>query len=280
MPSKNNHYEELEVTRNAGAAVIRGAYKALAQQHHPDKANGEVAKALAHERMQRLNAALDTLGDSAKRAQYDRDLANSERSAEAKSAPSHPAPSKSPVAQAPVCQQGRAKPELQHEVRTKRSVNSLLGSIAYGAFVASFCLGLFALCFSGFAEQRFRPDNPNFYIFTFTILAIGAFHGLSRVGAALILCVKRVELIVNSKGIEFVGVGEASGKIAWNEVIGIYEREVNSKGVASHGIYVKFRREGKDHQLSRTDDVLDEDCEALATFLRKAHIASVGSKKA
>ena len=59
-----DHYAALGVARNATQDEIKRAFRKLASQHHPDK-GGDTKK------FQEIQAAYDTLGDSAKRQQYD-----------------------------------------------------------------------------------------------------------------------------------------------------------------------------------------------------------------
>ena len=59
-----DHYATLGVARNASPDEIKRAFRKLASQHHPDK-GGDTAK------FQEIQAAYDTLGDAAKRQQYD-----------------------------------------------------------------------------------------------------------------------------------------------------------------------------------------------------------------
>ena len=59
-----DHYAALGVARNATPDEIKRAFRKLASQHHPDK-GGDTA------RFQEIQAAYDTLGDAAKRSQYD-----------------------------------------------------------------------------------------------------------------------------------------------------------------------------------------------------------------
>lgn len=59
-----DHYATLGVARTATADEIKRAFRKLASQHHPDK-GGDTKK------FQEIQAAYDTLGDVAKRAQYD-----------------------------------------------------------------------------------------------------------------------------------------------------------------------------------------------------------------
>ena len=52
----SNHYETLNVTRDAEAIVIESAYRALMKRYHPDKTNGdpiaaEIGRASCRERV-------------------------------------------------------------------------------------------------------------------------------------------------------------------------------------------------------------------------------------
>ena len=68
MPSKRDYYEVLEVTRGAGEAEIKKAYRRLAFQWHPDRNPG---RADAAERFKEISEAYAVLIDPAKRRQYD-----------------------------------------------------------------------------------------------------------------------------------------------------------------------------------------------------------------
>jgi hypothetical protein len=65
-------YEVLGVPPSAAAAEIRRAYVALAREHHPDREGGDA------DTMRAVNQAWATLGDPARRARYDRSLADPE----------------------------------------------------------------------------------------------------------------------------------------------------------------------------------------------------------
>lgn len=67
----SNHYETLNVTRDAEAIVIESAYRALMKRYHPDKTNGDP---IAAERAKQINAAYSMLRDAETRARYDRSL--------------------------------------------------------------------------------------------------------------------------------------------------------------------------------------------------------------
>lgn len=67
-----NHYDELEVTRNASDFVIKAAYKALCQKYHPDKFKG--SKEEAERKMKLVNAAFAKLSNPGERTKHDRDI--------------------------------------------------------------------------------------------------------------------------------------------------------------------------------------------------------------
>lgn len=93
MPTKT-HYDVLEIQDTASAAVIKGAYRFLAQKWHPDKhlENKEHAESV----FKQLNEAYAVLSDPARRREYDRQL---QRRFEAKaSATPKPEPAPKPTA--------------------------------------------------------------------------------------------------------------------------------------------------------------------------------------
>jgi len=67
----NDHYEVLNVGRNASQDEIKKAYRRLAREHHPD-VNGNKPKAEAC--FKRINEAHEVLSDQEKQANYDRTL--------------------------------------------------------------------------------------------------------------------------------------------------------------------------------------------------------------
>ncbi len=68
MPETLDFYQVLGVLPNAEPAVIRAAYRALISIYHPDRNQSPDAIIRTNE----LNAAYAVLGDSAKRAEYDK----------------------------------------------------------------------------------------------------------------------------------------------------------------------------------------------------------------
>lgn len=65
-----NHYETLQIHRNASQAEIKQAYRRLVKQFHPDS-NQVTAD---REQIIRINAAYEVLGDVQNRSSYDRQL--------------------------------------------------------------------------------------------------------------------------------------------------------------------------------------------------------------
>jgi len=63
-----DYYQILGVARNASASEIKGAYRKLAMQFHPDRNPGDKQ---AEERFKEMNEAYQVLSDPQKRARYD-----------------------------------------------------------------------------------------------------------------------------------------------------------------------------------------------------------------
>lgn len=69
MNALRTHYDNLHVTRDAPAEVVRAAYQALASKLHPDRNPDDPQ---AESAMKLVNAAYEVLADPIKRAQHDR----------------------------------------------------------------------------------------------------------------------------------------------------------------------------------------------------------------
>lgn len=67
------HYDELGVSPTATASEIRSTYLELARRYHPDRLVGVPARerAVAADRMARINHAWSVLSDRRRRAEYD-----------------------------------------------------------------------------------------------------------------------------------------------------------------------------------------------------------------
>lgn len=68
-----DHYQVLQVTRDAEPEVIERAYKALSLKHHPDHAHSDHQER-ATRKMQRINEAYRVLKNPDLRARYDASL--------------------------------------------------------------------------------------------------------------------------------------------------------------------------------------------------------------
>lgn len=75
MAPIRTHYDNLTVARNAPTEVIRAAYRALAQKHHPDVNRSPDSARV----MRLLNEAWGVLGDPQRRIEHDRWIAKRER---------------------------------------------------------------------------------------------------------------------------------------------------------------------------------------------------------
>jgi molecular chaperone DnaJ len=68
--AKRDYYETLGVPKNASEDDIKKAYRKLAMKHHPDRNQGDAAKA-AEEKFKEAKEAYEMLSDAQKRAAYD-----------------------------------------------------------------------------------------------------------------------------------------------------------------------------------------------------------------
>ena len=68
--AKRDYYEVLGVPKNAGDDEIKKAYRKLAMKYHPDRNQGDAAKA-AEEKFKEAKEAYEMLSDPQKRAAYD-----------------------------------------------------------------------------------------------------------------------------------------------------------------------------------------------------------------
>ena len=78
MSGSVDYYEVLGVLPSAESIVIRAAYRALAQQYHPDKSPDDPMSGI---RMREINNAYSVLSDEAKRQAYDEERKQHEEDA-------------------------------------------------------------------------------------------------------------------------------------------------------------------------------------------------------
>lgn len=142
----HTHYDNLKISRDAPPEVIRAAYKALSQKHHPDRNSGSSE---SHRVMAIINAAYDVLTDPVKRAEHDawiQEQEASERAAARRAqGGARPGPESSTASTASA---GRPRPETSTSVRgpaaTKASGKSETGN-------SSGSKGLFVIIVAGIA---------------------------------------------------------------------------------------------------------------------------------
>ena len=143
------HYDNLKVARTAPPAVIKAAYRALAQQYHPD-VNKDPDSARV---MQLINRAYEVLSDPGLRAEHDAWIREQERSyttgpaagAEwAYTPPRQPSQASAPPpqsAQAPAAAPKHQQPSRHDDVASPASraigVLMLIGVIAFVASLAN-----------------------------------------------------------------------------------------------------------------------------------------------
>lgn len=96
MTKLHTHYDNLKVSRDAPAGVIKAAYRALAQEHHPDRNKAPDAT----RKLQIINDAYAILSDPAERAKHDKWItANEKVPAPSPKAAPKPEPKLSPATQ-------------------------------------------------------------------------------------------------------------------------------------------------------------------------------------
>ncbi len=84
MGANKNFYQTLGLLNDVDDVVIKAAYRALAQKHHPDKF--KTNKELHTQKMAQLNEAFAAIGTKAKRKAYDESLRVSTAKQEKKAA--------------------------------------------------------------------------------------------------------------------------------------------------------------------------------------------------
>lgn len=75
MSKLTTHYDNLKIARNAPPSVVKAAYKALAQQYHPDRNPHPEAQRW----MQIINDAYSVISDPVRRAEHDKWIEKNEK---------------------------------------------------------------------------------------------------------------------------------------------------------------------------------------------------------
>lgn len=152
----HTHYDNLRISREAPPEVVRAAYKALSQKHHPDRNNGSPE---AERIMTILNTAYEILSDPITRAEHDawilaqekvakEAVDNMQRAAAARAKETAPRPTRptsapsSPPPQPPKAATPRSAPSNDNVSKETRFLYSA-GPIIFLLFI--FVLMFFAL---------------------------------------------------------------------------------------------------------------------------------------
>jgi hypothetical protein len=155
-----NLYEVLGVPRSAPSADVRQAYVELARQHHPDRPGGDA------ETMRAVNEAWATLGDPARRAQYDLSLRDPSTS-----------PSVAPEAPHPRTEEEDLLADLADDTPLGGRVVlprwlSLLPVTVFALSIGSFCLGLL------FASPRALGGSVALFLVSCAMFMVAPFVAL------------------------------------------------------------------------------------------------------
>ncbi len=110
-----DYYQILGLDNDASNDSIKGAYRRLAREAHPDRVShrGAEAQAQASERMADLNEAYATLSDSAKRKAYDEEFTKWQARVASGTPEPEPEPAPAPEPEAPTVQRPASRPAPQ-----------------------------------------------------------------------------------------------------------------------------------------------------------------------
>ena len=95
--TETDHYKTLGIAANATQAEVKQAYRRLAKKLHPDRQKVDGKEKANHDKIARVNAAYEVLGDENERQQYDaRRRLNAQTAASARASRSASAAAASP----------------------------------------------------------------------------------------------------------------------------------------------------------------------------------------
>lgn len=144
MTKPRSHYDNLKVAKNAPPEVIRAAYKALAQNYHPDRNPGK--EEICAKIMAIINHAYEVLSDPVQRRQHDEWIR--EQEAKTKEEPP-PAP----------------EPQRQQPPPRKAEAQSLFGLVFRHVGKNWYIYGIVAfICFVVTAEPPKPKPGPKPYV--------------------------------------------------------------------------------------------------------------------
>lgn len=201
VPKIRTHYDNMQVSKTASDSVIRGAFRGLSQQHHPDKNPND--RAGAERRMRIINAAYAVLSDPERRREHDQWIMRMEADA----------PTERQSAEA-----GSSRIESAYDrVIYPKKLKLLRNLLIAGVFVA---IGV-SLIDSG-TEANWMAKTARF---------ITVYIGIPLFGLMGLACLMRIinpspSLIINENGIQVLTFGGAT--LRWSEIsrigIEVYEK--------------------------------------------------------
>jgi hypothetical protein len=153
----HTHYDNLKVAQNAPVEVIKAAYKALAQKHHPDRNPGEGSERV----MKVLNESWDVLSDPVQRAAHDAWIAEQLASTPLQSVQGEPPPFTSFAAGTPARTPRAGRREGRRRRTKKTGVPRLLGILgSVAVFFTVSAVGVAVLTALSEGEAKGKPARP------------------------------------------------------------------------------------------------------------------------
>jgi hypothetical protein len=237
------HYDNLQVKRTASDAVIRAAYKSLAQKYHPDRFTGDPAE--ADRIMKILNEAYFVLSGPDRRRQHDEWI--DRQTAEQNSKPSASLRS------------GQSQGESADEqvVKAKRRI-----AIGYFLFSAGALIYGLSAWFRPIGGEGWTGNGwlgiPNEYWQIFQRF-IGAPFSLLLVVYMGLVVLTGTLMIISPKGIRF---SDSGGQMyRWSEVTHCEESDQHIK--------LRGVRNGKKWEKRLLRSMIDENVENLVQRIRQ-----------